>query len=55
MLGVITGFVIIALGKWKLVALFYCIVSCYFQCIACIVCLPHGAVGWSAVCNCDIF
>ena len=33
----------------------------YFNCLLrsfdskCSVCLPRGAVGWSAVCDCDVF
>ena len=28
----------------------------YLCCVClCSVCLPHGAVGWSAVCNCGVY
>ena len=35
--------------KRKLVALL--LMYCYYKCF---VALPHGAVGWSAVCDCGI-
>ena len=41
-------FAIILNGKRKLVAL---LLLSYYKCS---VALPHGAVGWSAVCDCDI-
>ena len=44
----LSSFAIILTGKRELVALL-CLSS------LCLVALPHGAVGWSAVCDCGIF
>ena len=43
----LSSFAIIMMGKRKLVGL----LSCDSQCS---VALPHGAMGWSAVCDFDI-
>ena len=43
------SFAIILKRKRKLVPLQ---MSCYSKC--CIMALPHGAMGWSAVCGCGI-
>ena len=47
-LCVLSSFAIILMGKRELVALL-CLSSW------CPVALPHGAVSWSAVCDCGIF
>ena len=39
-----------SLGKRGCFTYIVCLVSCDCQCS---VSLPHGAVGWSAVCDCD--
>ena len=48
LLCVLSSFAIILTGKRELIALL---------CLSfwCLVVLPHGAVGWSAVCDCGIF
>ena len=48
LLCVISSFTIILMGKRELVALL-CLSS------LCLVALSHGAMGWSAVCDCGIF
>ena len=48
LLCVLSSFAIILMGKRELFALL-CLSS---WCL--LVALPHGAVGWSAVCDCDI-
>ena len=48
LLCVLSSFAIILMGKRELVALL-CLSSW------CPVALPHGAVSWSAVCDCGIF
>ena len=48
LLCVLSSFAIILMGKRELVALL-CLSS------RCPVALPHGAVSWSAVCDCGIF
>ena len=48
LLCVLSSFTIIFMGKRELVALL-CLSSW------CLVALPRGAVGWSAVCDCGIF
>ena len=52
-LGVLSGFAIILMGKREPDALLFIVflVSCSCQCS---VALPHGAVGYSAVCDCSI-
>ena len=45
-----SSFAIIPLGKRELVAVY--LQSCDCKCFAS---LPHGVVGWSAVCDCGIF
>ena len=49
LLYVPSSFAIILMGKRELVALFVFLVS-----RDCCVALPHGAMGWSAVCDCGI-
>ena len=54
LLCVHSSFAIMLKRKSKLVALLllpYRLMYCYYKCS---VALPHGAVGWSAVCDCDI-
>ena len=48
LLCVLSSFAFISMGKRELVSLL---------CLSfwCIVALPHGAVGWSAECDCGIF
>ena len=50
LLCVQSSFAIIVKRKRKLVALL--LMYCYYKCS---VALPHGAVGWSAVCDCGIY
>ena len=45
----LSSFVIILIGKRELVALLVFMVSC-----DCYVALPHGAMGWYVVSDCDI-
>ena len=53
LLCVFSSFAIILKRKRELVAFLFIVLrmSCYCQCS---VALPHDAVGWSAVCDCDI-
>ena len=46
-------FVFVLKRKRKLVALLFCIKDVLYY--KCYVALLHGAVGWSAVCDCGIF
>ena len=47
----VPSFAIILKRKRELVAFIVCRMSYYFKCS---VALPHGAAGWSAVCDCGI-
>ena len=52
-LSINSSFSLIPLGKRELIAfLIVFLLSCDCKCS---VSLPHGLVGWSAVCNCGIF
>ena len=51
LLSVHSSFAIILKRKRKLVALLVLQMYCYCNCS---MALPHGAVGWSAVCDCGI-
>ena len=52
LLCVLSSFAIILMGKTEACfALFVFLASCGCYCSAA---LPHGAVGWSAVCDCGI-
>ena len=53
LLCVLSSFAIILKRKRELVALLFIVLrmSCYCECY---VTLPHGTVGWSAVCDCGI-
>ena len=48
----LSSFAIILERKRELVALLYCLTDILL--LKCSVTLPHGAVGWSAVCDCGI-
>ena len=48
--GSFSGFAMILKRKRKLC--YYCLTDVLFY--KCSVALPHGAVGWSAVCDCGI-
>ena len=54
LLCVHSSFAIILTGKRMLVALLLLSYKmyCYYKCS---VALPHGAVSWSAVCDCGIY
>ena len=49
---VYSSFAVIFEGKKELIAFLVLRVSCYCKCS---VILPHGAVGWSALCDCGIY
>ena len=49
-----SSFAIILKRKRKLVALAIIVLQMYSY-YKCSLALPHGAMGWSAVCNCGIF
>ena len=49
---VYSSFAVIFEGKKELIAFIVLRVSCYCKCS---VILPHGAVGWSALCDCGIY
>ena len=51
LLCVHSSFAIILKGKRKLAALLVLSYRCVFY-YKCSVALPHGAMGWSAICNC---
>ena len=51
LLCVLSSFVIIFTRKRELVAFIVLRMACYRKCF---VSLPHGAVGWSAVCDCGM-
>ena len=53
LLFVLSSFAIILKRKRELVALLLLSFGCLVNC-KCYVALPHGAVGWSAVCDCDM-
>ena len=52
LLYVISSYAIILTRKGELVALLYCLLDLLSHKYP--VALPHGAVGWSAVCDCGI-
>ena len=49
----LSSFVIISLGKKELVSLFLLCYNCHFAFHHSFT-LPHGAMGWSVVCDCGI-